>query len=620
MPTASEKTRSILSKRRGRAVSHYQPDLPKQLSAEPKRAWSRESDPSSRPSSPLGQYHPGSFSVHYESVSLLDLLCADRDMAKSMQTSAPAPSPDAKPCASKKPQASSDGLSSAPVDVGCAILKFCGWRDRVALIGLNKHWRDSVFGDDGSWKAMCSFLHREEFVYSTQSVCVSSSWKQLFAELWPLRSRWMKTEPQSDTVVYSAAELLARERAGETNLTILPGWKKKAEEYEFNIGVVVRLRPQRDGTVTDDDQVEDVVLPLHQRLALIRKQKSCSKQEALQHLFGSTGDFFDGAAVAEGSDGPTAAAAGEQAQPSETKEVKATAAEQDPESAGTAAGVVSVAPKEITMCAPGVGLRPFTCFDSVLSDTASQPAVYETVARRQVADFINGLNCTIFCYGQTGSGKTHTLFGKDTDAATTLVKTTADAGIVPRACAEVVAAVTLRELWMDSCQLQLSYVEVYGEEVSDLLKDDKKSVGAWKGTAVRAVLDGTTRVTVNDAEHMQALLLQGEGAKRRAATAMNSRSSRAHALLILTLKQNSAGVESESHLCLADLGGSEQLSKSGATGVRTGRYTQWEADLSESWGRRRDIAVLQHWSLDHVHKLRLLWLLLRRLDSAATTD
>ena len=563
----SETAEASFPKRRARAESHYQPTpLKQQL---PQRGWSRESDPSSRPSSPLGQYQPASFSVHYDIASLLDLLCADRDTTKPMQTPVRSPSHKSKPsCSSKKPVAPTDGLSGAPVDVGCAILKFCGWRDRIALMGLNKHWRDSVFGDDGSWKAMCSFLHREEFVYSAQSVCTSSSWKELFSELWPLRSRWNKVDTDGDKIVYSAAELLTRERAGETNLTILPGWKKKAEEYEFNISVVVRMRPRRDVTDTEDNQVEHVVLPLHQRLALIRKQKSCSKQEALQHLFGTSGDFFDGATVAEDSDDSTAAAVGEHVQSSERVEAKARETEQEPESASTAAGLVSLSPKEITMCAPGVGLRPFTCFNSVLSDSASQAAVYETVARRQVADFINGLNCTIFCYGQTGSGKTHTLFGKDTDAATTLVKTTADAGIVPRACAEVAAAVALRARWMDSCQLQLSYVEVYGEDVSDLLKADKKSVGAWKGTAVRAVLDGTTRVTVNDAEHMQALLLQGEGAKRRAATAMNNRSSRAHALLILTLKQNSGGVESESHLCLADLGGSEQLSKSGATGVR----------------------------------------------------
>jgi hypothetical protein len=106
--------------------------------------------------------------------------------------------------------------------------------------------------------------------------------------------------------------------------------------------------------------------------------------------------------------------------------------------------------------------------------------------------------------------------------------------------------------------------------------------GMRGAAAVRAVLDGATRVVVADCAQMEALLQQGERAKRRAATAMNERSSRAHALLTLTLTQrppdttsdasssssSSAGVQSVSHLCLADLGGSEQLSKSGARGAR----------------------------------------------------
>ena len=545
-----------------------EPQLLADAELQQQKPGSRESAPCSRPSSPLECVAPVRV-ANMKIVGLPDVAAAGTPEAAAAGKELVAAAAPKNSIASNK---GSDTYASAPADVACAILAFVGWKDRAALMGLNKHWRDNVFGDDTSWKAMCSFLHREECVYSAQSVCVSASWKALFRELWPLRSRWVKVEPADDKTVYSAAELLTRERAGETGLTIKPGWMKEEETYDFNISVVVRMRPQRDGADDNQEDAEEVVLPLHQRVALIRKQKGCSKEEAFQHLFGKTvGDFFDGATIEEESDAATEPAAVEApVAPTEAKaETTQDAAKKtNAEPTNTAAGVVSVEPKEIVMCAPGVGLRPFTCFDSVLSDSASQAAVYETTARKQVADFINGLNCTIFCYGQTGSGKTHTLFGKDTDAATTLVKTTADAGVVPRACAEVAKAVAMRQKFMDACQLQLSYVEVYGEDVSDLLKDDKKSVGAWRGTAVRAVLDGTTRVTVTNTEHMQELLLQGEGAKRRAATAMNSRSSRAHALLILTLKQNSGGVESESHLCLADLGGSEQLKKSGVTGVR----------------------------------------------------
>ena len=43
---------------------------------------------------------------------------------------------------------------------------------------------------------------------------------------------------------------------------------------------------------------------------------------------------------------------------------------------------------------------------------------------------------------------------------------------------------------------------------------------------------------VEGAGHLRELLLKGEDSKRRAATAMNHRSSRAHCLLMLSLSQN----------------------------------------------------------------------------------
>lgn len=56
----------------------------------------------------------------------------------------------------------------------------------------------------------------------------------------------------------------------------------------------------------------------------------------------------------------------------------------------------------------------------------------------------------------------------------------------------------------------------------------------------------------------------GEEQKRRAATMMNERSSRAHSILIISLKQQNirTGVEVNSKMFLADLGGSEQIKKS----------------------------------------------------------
>lgn len=110
---------------------------------------------------------------------------------------------------------------------------------------------------------------------------------------------------------------------------------------------------------------------------------------------------------------------------------------------------------------------------------------------------------------------------------------------------------------------QISFVEVYGNDILDLLKKGRR-VGQSKASAQRSVLDGSAEVLVTDINQVMHLLTIGEAQKRKAATAMNLRSSRAHSVVILTLKQKclDTGKCIVSKLFLADLGGSEQVKKS----------------------------------------------------------
>lgn len=80
----------------------------------------------------------------------------------------------------------------------------------------------------------------------------------------------------------------------------------------------------------------------------------------------------------------------------------------------------------------------------------------------------------------------------------------------------------------------------------------------------RYVIDGRARVAVSNLREVDQLLQRGHEMKRRAATAMNERSSRAHALFILHLNQvwEDRELSIPSTLILADLGGSEKVKKS----------------------------------------------------------
>ena len=235
----------------------------------------------------------------------------------------------------------------------------------------------------------------------------------------------------------------------------------------------------------------------------------------------------------------------------------------------TRAAIISVSEEraEVLTMAPGCGLRPFA-FERVFDVQQSQESVYELCGRGAVADFLNGHSACVLVYGQTGAGKTHTMFGDGT-ADPRLGRAASRRGLVPRVCEELIGAVEHRRTLGIDATVSVAYVEVFGNEVTDLLREGAQ-IGASDGGADnhfhahRWVLSGRADVPIDSVESALGLIAQGDSCKRKAATAMNERSSRAHALFILSLTQTCDGVERISRLFLADLGGSEKLSKSGA--------------------------------------------------------
>ena len=93
--------------------------------------------------------------------------------------------------------------------------------------------------------------------------------------------------------------------------------------------------------------------------------------------------------------------------------------------------------------------------------------VYETCGRAAVAELLNGQSGCVLVYGQTGSGKTFTMFGEaEADPRLPHEKR----GLVPRVCEELLAAAEARRATAGiDTVLSVSYVEVFGSEVTDLL-------------------------------------------------------------------------------------------------------------------------------------------------------
>lgn len=204
-------------------------------------------------------------------------------------------------------------------------------------------------------------------------------------------------------------------------------------------------------------------------------------------------------------------------------------------------------------------------FDKSFGPSVSQEAVFSDVSEF-VQSALDGYAVCLFSYGQTGSGKTHTMTGTGTGTMR---------GIIPRAMEQVGSYKNELERKGWEYQMEISYIEIYNENIRDLLRDTpfddskheiKRDVQG--GTYVSDVMMMT--VDPNDKELIDGIMERAARFRSVGCTAMNEQSSRSHAVFTLHLRASNAeqGLTLKGALSLVDLAGSERLDRSGATGSR----------------------------------------------------
>lgn len=181
---------------------------------------------------------------------------------------------------------------------------------------------------------------------------------------------------------------------------------------------------------------------------------------------------------------------------------------------------------------------------------------------------LEGFNGTVFAYGQTGSGKTYTMMGTEGQDLLrgSSKKLEATKGIIELALDDLFVLIGLSE--DKSFNLSCSYLEIYNEQVYDLLSDQRYSVlsvceDPSRGFYVKAL----TTHPVNSKEDVLKFIELGEASRRYRSTAMNHHSSRSHTIFKLQVnsialndRKDSQGVSTESLLNFVDLAGSERIS------------------------------------------------------------
>eukprot|EP00002_Diphylleia_rotans_P026112 TRINITY_DN5195_c0_g1_i5.p1 TRINITY_DN5195_c0_g1~~TRINITY_DN5195_c0_g1_i5.p1 ORF type:complete len:1401 (-),score=294.27 TRINITY_DN5195_c0_g1_i5:106-4308(-) len=212
--------------------------------------------------------------------------------------------------------------------------------------------------------------------------------------------------------------------------------------------------------------------------------------------------------------------------------------------------------------------RAFT-FDHVFSPTTEQESVYYKIGRPLVDGCFEGYNATILAYGQTGAGKTFTM-GTNIHAQTSLK----EMGIIPRVIHDIFQRVQEKE--NAEIYIRVAFVELYNEEVRDLLHPtDKSPISIRENEQGDIILAGVREENVKSAEEMRRFLEAGMLRRTTGMTGMNDQSSRSHAIFTISIEQRIKEPRDPQEpdymfakLHLVDLAGSERNKRTGAQGVR----------------------------------------------------
>ncbi|XP_043838289.1 kinesin-like protein KIF3A isoform X1 [Dromiciops gliroides] len=220
--------------------------------------------------------------------------------------------------------------------------------------------------------------------------------------------------------------------------------------------------------------------------------------------------------------------------------------------------------------------KTFT-FDTVFGPDSKQLDVYNLTARPIIDSVLEGYNGTIFAYGQTGTGKTFTMEG---------VRAVPELrGIIPNSFAHIFGHIAKAE-GDTRFLVRVSYLEIYNEEVRDLLgKDQTQRLEVKERPDVGVYIKDLSAYVVNNADDMDRIMTLGHKNRSVGATNMNEHSSRSHAIFTITIECSEKGIDGNMHvrmgkLHLVDLAGSERQAKTGATGQRLKEATKINLSLS----------------------------------------
>ncbi|KPI82613.1 hypothetical protein ABL78_8377, partial [Leptomonas seymouri] len=191
---------------------------------------------------------------------------------------------------------------------------------------------------------------------------------------------------------------------------------------------------------------------------------------------------------------------------------------------------------------------------------SSQEDVFDEVGRPLVENALAGYNAAVMAYGQTGSGKTYTSFGPTGSIGTP------QEGLIPRVCNMIFARAANSAQKGVTYTVSASMLEVYLEDVFDLLNHRKQLSVRNDFTNSTFNVVGQKTVLVKNYKDVLAVLAKAEPLRTFAATNIHDHSSRAHTLFTLEVQTHFDAPDLAprcAKILLADLAGCERIKLAG---------------------------------------------------------
>ncbi|GAB6033182.1 Kinesin-like protein kif18a [Chamberlinius hualienensis] len=199
-------------------------------------------------------------------------------------------------------------------------------------------------------------------------------------------------------------------------------------------------------------------------------------------------------------------------------------------------------------------------FHNVFDEAATNEEIYNATTAEILDDLITGYNCSIFAYGPTGAGKTFTMLGNSVMPGITYMTM---AGLFD----------LLENSGNKSFELAVTYIEIYNENLRDLLSEAKNlqiREDPRRGILVAGISVHKPKTAVD----LLNMLRMGNCRRSQHSTDANAESSRSHAVFtVFVTCSGKMGGDTRGKISFIDLAGSERataISKNKVPRLREG--------------------------------------------------